>query len=595
MATIISPLQAQLEETRSCSRRALLRAALGAAGTALLAACGGAGPAPTSGPTRPAAPATTVGAAWTTAASTTTTTAATARAGMATAGRATVAPSPVAVDGKLPSPAPGVPDAYLKLPPVFQSVQGVPGKGGTVTAFFPSSGNPPVPPRAENAYWQALEQRLGVTYEPAIAPGSAYQEKLAALTAGGDLPDLTLVDLNAAPDHTKVIQQGAYTDLTPYLAGDALKEYPNLAAFPPQLWKNVALRGKIWGVPRPRFLTSNALMYRQDWVEKLGQPLPRNADDFLMLMGAFTRNDPDGNGAADTWGLVDASSGAFNLAFLENMFRVPNEWRFRDGRLTYYLETEEFKQALAFARRLFEAGVYHPETVSMTTEKARNAFQGSKAGCFGASVTGLDAQQRAIVQINPTARIRGLVPFGHDGGQGVTYNTQGFYGFTAIPAKVSKDKERVRELLRILNYHAAPFGSEEWTFLSYGLEGVHHTIQPGGTRNSTEQGKREIPGLKLVMNPPEVIYEPTLPGFAEYYQGYFRDLLAIGIDNPVLTAYSPTVVTKARELDQLRADRATALITGREPLTALDGWIQSWRSRGGDQIRKEYEAELKEQ
>ncbi len=54
-------------------------------------------------------------------------------------------------------------------------------------------------------------------------------------------------------------------------------------------------------------------------------------------------------------------------------------------------------------------------------------------------------------------------------------------------------------------------------------------------------------------------------------------------------------MARAAELNQFGFDRATAIITGREPASALDAAIRDWRSRGGDQIRKEFEQALKEQ
>ena len=32
----------------------------------------------------------------------------------------------------------------------------------------------------------------------------------------------------------------------------------------------------------------------------------------------------------------------------------------------------------------------------------------------------------------------------------------------------------------MIDYFAAPFGGEEWGFLNYGIEGVHHTIDNNG-------------------------------------------------------------------------------------------------------------------
>ena len=50
-------------------------------------------------------------------------------------------------------------------------------------------------------------------------------------------------------------------DLTPYLSGDAVKEYPNLAAIPTFAWKNsgCAYNGKIYMWPVERYRPLNML------------------------------------------------------------------------------------------------------------------------------------------------------------------------------------------------------------------------------------------------------------------------------------------------------------------------------------------------
>ena len=71
------------------------------------------------------------------------------------------------------------------------------------------------------------------------------------MIAGNDLPDImnTLVrqDIPLTPE----LFNAKAADLTPYLSGDAIKEYPNLAALPTRAWKGMVYDGKIWGVPTP--------------------------------------------------------------------------------------------------------------------------------------------------------------------------------------------------------------------------------------------------------------------------------------------------------------------------------------------------------
>jgi putative aldouronate transport system substrate-binding protein len=570
---------------REFGRRNVLRIALGGAATAasaaLLAACGmrSAPPAPqptVSSPTIPPTPATAPSAVATAANS---------------AASGTARP---AAGGKLPSPAPNVPDAYLTPPPPFKSVAAVPGRGGKVS-ITKASQRPPAVPHDQNQWWQELEKRLGATVDFTLVPLPQYTEKATALIAAGDIPDVLLISPLAAPDQYKAVQQGAFTDLTSYLSGDALKAYPNLAQYPASSWKNAAMRGKLYGVPRLGTVFGPALLYRQDWAAKLGIPAPGNADEVLNLFTAMTKNDPDGNGKPDTWAL--GGQGAdWSMPFLRGIFRVPNGWRKNpDGTLTNQIETDEFRQALAFARKLNEAGLYHPDAATMNRTQATNVLIAGTIGGYADALIQLNGDIRARFEakrVNPAANLGALTPPGFDGGAGVTYNGTGFGSLAAIPTKQGKDPERARELLRILDYFSAPFGSEEYNFLTFGSEGVHHTVQPDGTRILNDRGRAEIGELGTVVVPPPVFYYPSDPGDAQYLQNAAAQIAALGIDNPALTAFSPTNAVKSVELNQLGADRITAIITGRDPLTALDQYIKDWKARGGDQIRKEYEQDI---
>jgi putative aldouronate transport system substrate-binding protein len=55
---------------------------------------------------------------------------------------------------------------------------------------------------------------------------------------------------------------------------------------------------------------------------------------------------------------------------------------------------------------------------------------------------------------------------------------------------------------------------------------------------------------------------------------------------------STTAIAENATLGQLVADSIANIVTGREDISALDTMIADWQSRGGDQIRQEFQDEL---
>lgn len=560
------------------SRRRFVRVAAVAVaslpvGSTLLAACGDA--------------TTTPGSA-TTAASTTSS---------ATTAAASATTAAAAGSGFLKSPAPGVPDGYTLPPTPFKATNGVPGKGGTVRVFMISYAAPP-PPQSENKYWQELEKRLGVKWEITLSPQNTYAEKLGVITAGGDLPELTFLDtdLGFAPEQFKTIQQGAYTDLTPYLIGEALKEFPNLAAYPDMLWKNVAIKGKIYGVPRPRYLVGSANQYRKDWLENLNIAPPKSAEEFYSMMEAFTKKKPEPT-QPNTWGMGFTQGEFSTQTVFMHMFRVPNTWKLdSSGNLSYFIEAPEYKEAVAFMRRLWAAGFIYPDSVSQSKQQSQDNFVAGKYGVWQDSLTGYPGptgRHATALGINPKSNILPYFPPGFDGGKPASWLGSGYFGYAAIPSKVGKDAAKVKELLGIINWLASPFGSEEYNFYNFGVDGVDNTIQPDGTRVLNDTGKKEIGDLPKIANAPQVLYYPGFPEQPKVMQDVIQQMLAVGVANPALTAISTTWNSKSKELSQLVEDRIVRIVTGADPIDALDTLIKDWKSRGGTQVAQEFAASIK--
>ena len=61
-----------------------------------------------------------------------------------------------------------------------------------------------------------------------------------------------------------------------------------------------------------------------------------------------------------------------------------------------------------------------------------------------------------------------------EGGELANWNLgSGFFSITLL--KKQDDQEKLKTILRVLNWLAAPFGTEEYLYRLYGEEGVDHT------------------------------------------------------------------------------------------------------------------------
>ena len=503
----------------------------------------------------------------------------------------TPAASP-ASDTTVVSAVDGVPNAYLAYPEPLASTSGVPGDGSTVR-MLTLSYRPPVAEKGENAYWQELERRLGVTWEADLVPIDTYNERIATTLAGGDLPDLFFLLPGASrPIIYDGLRQGAFLDLTEIVESGRIKEYPNLALIEDHQWEATRFEGKIRGVPKAVLRNNDVAIWRQDWAATLGVS-PEDAASLHDYLVGVSTEDPDGNGNdRDTWGFVPYG-GNWNNFLLNQSFRVPYGWRLNDdGTLTAAHETDEYKAALELAAQLWTDGAYHPDSatidVALSTELMVSGQIGLATNGF-AAVFGNTGFRTTIKEAAPDAQLEPLILPGFDGGQGVTYQGTGIFGYTALPGAIEGDDERIDTLLKVLDYLTAPFGSEESTFLRYGIEGTHSERGADGGFVVNDLGTSEIGALVYPFLSENYFYYPGAPEEAIAAQKHNEAMAAVAVSNPTALLYSPAQGENGATLAQLLTDVYTEIVTGRSGIEALDEARTEWRDRGGDTIRAEYE------
>ena len=380
-------------------------------------------------------------------------------------------------------------DGYNNYPAnPLRSVSDVPGSGAPLTAFVQPLQPPPTPFDA-NPAWQEVDKQLGAQFNFNMVPVADYRAKLTTLMAGTDLPDLINVfrGINGIANLPPFLAAQC-ADLSPHLGGDAAKDYPNLAAIPTFAWRNSGsvIDGHIYMVPVERYAPGTLMLKNTSVYDaEIGASyVPKDSEDYKRILQQLNRPG-DGRYATGAYQGV-----AFNLEYYAAAFGAPNSWSVdSSGKFVKSYETPEYKAAVGYARDLYALGVYHPNSLTNTSIKqGETDFVAGKIAVFISSFGNPwnDVWRQARSLPNPFD-ILVIPPFAAtSSGKAAHFLGMGFQSATALK-KASPD--RVKELLRILNYLAAPFGSVEDLLLTAGLPGDR--LQPRSQRQSGADRSRQ--------------------------------------------------------------------------------------------------------
>lgn len=483
----------------------------------------------------------------------------------------------------LPGTKQGVLPAFRNIPKDRpRTAQDKPGTGQSVSGMANIYyAVPPGPDR--NPWWAGLNERLGVDLSMQMVPDADYATKFATTVAGNDLPDMLMLQLpNSAIPNLPQLLKARFTDLTEHLSGDAILDYPNLANIPSATWKTAVYNGGIYGIPVPRGAIGNYVYMRQDLFEKHGASTePKSYDELVETTKALT--DP----SQRRWCFSQLNQ---PYRLLGQMNGMPNAWRDEGGRLTRSYETEEFKQTVTDLIAMWKSGVMHPDAFS-PTQPFKALFS---AGTVAVNADGYAGWTQYVLdnRANPDFKL-GLMP-SYERSSGKLAHWWLGNGFFSVNAfKKQDDPEKIKLLLRICDYLAAPFGTEEYFYRLYGQEGRDHTLDKNGNPILTAQGKTNtVVPIRYLADAPPVVFEPGRPNDADVQHAYQTLEIPTGIADPTVGLFSNTFATKNGTIDKAFNDGLNDIIQGRKPFGGLDDLISTWKTSGGDTIRGEYEDQI---
>ncbi len=202
---------------------------------------------------------------------------------------------------------------------------------------------------------QVMEERTNIHWDISTASQAELSEKRGLSFNSGEYYD---VYIKSGISATEAFQYGSQGILIPL--NDLIDQYmPNLKALLDEqdLWNQItSADGNIYALPQlnGQELAAPAVYINQKWLDNLGMKLPTTQDEFLDVLRAFVKDDPNGDGANDEYGIY-CPSGA--VEYTLPLFGVAMDYStysmYDNGNAVFVPTSDVYHDFLAFWAQVY--------------------------------------------------------------------------------------------------------------------------------------------------------------------------------------------------------------------------------------------------
>lgn len=467
-------------------------------------------------------------------------------------------------------------------------------------------------PKEDSQVVQEFEKRFNVKFDFWFVDDQKWEEVLGARLASGEMPDVMKVkNTSNIPSYVKQGVLAPIDDTIQARIPATMKAINDLDSDGTG-FMDAYYDGQLYLLKTPTVYGDCAtiLMWRKDWLANLGMEIPTTIDELEQVLVAVRNNDPDGNGAKDTYGLSNTALNAIFGAYGDipmKEFRGTGSQKLyftmRDDKVAYACIQPEMKEALTKLQQWYKDGLIDPEFVTGENTGGywaiSQAFNNDKI-----AVTGMvtpyhwltpESDEIAggpcwveFVALHPDTELGTTVDFGTPfvGPEGKS-GTQctGFWsnsGF-GITTQCVEDEDKLNALTSIMEglvtdddlYQLARIGVEnvDW---KYDDQGIPQNLNERTAAETDEEGIAVFTQVGLNYKMMKNVYRP-------YVQQYFEDHKVSGYTG-VLVPVTEAETSYGTDLKTFTLDAYIKFITGEESMDTWDDFVSQFNSLGGQQI-----------
>lgn len=231
-----------------------------------------------------------------------------------------------------------------------------------------------------------MEDHFNITMKPWTVDWNE-KEQINVRIASGDIPDVWM-------GYAYPLQQmGAIREIPKEALYKYMPKYMQQCeeSGGKDLWQSTVLPdGKNWGIPTALSIATAgpALVIRGDWLAKLGWTRPiQTLDDLESLFLKFRNEDPDGNGAKDTYAYTGYKNAAaiyettFAHVFGAYGVRVLT-WEKKGDHVEHSMVSAPYRDALKRLQSWYKKEIMHPEFAVHVRKNIDGMMANNQVGAF---------------------------------------------------------------------------------------------------------------------------------------------------------------------------------------------------------------------